>query len=92
MTDYEKLKAALLRLGAEQVGFIENFICDDLMSISAEKWLLNDFGFIVCVDIDKEQVGIYAFVGVYGAGVEEDIAFLEKLAAASNPVCGLIEQ
>jgi len=92
MTDCEKLKAALLRLGAEYMGFADHFILDDSGSVSAEKWLLNDFGFIVCIDNDTEQVGLYAFVGVNGAGVEQDIAFLEKLAASTGPVCGLIKQ
>lgn len=91
MTGYAKLKEALLQHGAEYLGAIEEFVVGIGKSVRAEKWVLNGFGLIVCADNRTEQVGVHAFVGINGASVEQDIAFVEKAAASPNPVCGLIE-
>lgn len=77
MSDYELLKAELEKLG-DYVGFIGY-----LGGIRYEGWTIGkgEHPRSIIVGTDRKgSFGIYAFVGIDGAGVDRDIEFIRAQA------------
>lgn len=70
-TDFQQVKESLIAKGASFVGIVG--LCSGAIWTG---WHLNEVGIILATD--GNSIGLYDFVGVPGAPVESDLAYLES--------------